>query len=115
MNRKRLSLAAPLVALTVACAPTTVYKIPQATSGSKSDGTVRLAYEAAANEDVRVDWQEGEKNAAKRCRAWGYSRVDPFSGVLSQCVERGQGLLVNGALPGACAREMVYKDYQCLD
>ncbi len=104
-----------VLALLVGCTKTTVHKIPQATSGSKADGTVRLAYEVTATENVIPNWTKAERNALKRCQAWGYSRVDAFAGVLTQCTEVGQGLLVNGAVPGACARQSVYKDYQCLD
>ena len=105
-----------IVSLTLAgCTKTTVYKIPQATSGSKADGTVRLAYEATAREDVIPNWANAEGNALKRCRAWGYTRVNAFAGALTQCTEVGQGLLVNGAVPGGCARQIIYRDYQCLD
>ncbi len=102
-------------ALLVGCAKTTVHKIPQATTGSKADGTVRLAYEVAATENVIPNWTKAERNALKRCQAWGYSRVDAFAGALTQCTEVGRGLFVNGAVPGACARQIVFKDYQCLD
>jgi hypothetical protein len=103
-----------LAALLVGCSKTTVHKVPQATGGSKADGTIRLAYEELATENVVPDWTRAKKNALKRCQAWGYSRVEAFAGSLTQCTEVGQGLLINGAVPGACARQIVYIDYQCL-
>ena len=112
---KAIILAGVVSLFLVGCAKTTVHKTPLATSGSKADGTVRVAYEAAVTENVIPNWTAAEINALKRCQAWGYSRVDPFAGVLSQCTEFGQGLLVNGAVPGACAKQIIYKDYQCLD
>ena len=112
---KAIILAGIVSLILVGCTKTTVHKIPQATSGSKADGTVRLAYEVAATENVIPNWTKAEINALKRCQAWGYSRVDAFAGALTQCTEIGRGLFVNGAVPGACARQIVYKDYQCLD
>ena len=104
-----------VAALIISCTKTTVHKVPQATGGSKADGTIRLAYEVLATENVIPDWTRAEKNALKRCQAWGYSRVDAFAGTLTECTEMGQGVLFNGAPPGACAKQIVYKDYQCLD
>jgi YecR-like lipoprotein len=97
------------------CARTIVHKVPVATSGSKADGTIRLAYEQAAGEEVIPEWARAHDIALKRCQAWGYSRVDEFAGVLTQCTEYGQGLWVNGAPPGVCAHQIIYKDFQCLD
>ncbi len=99
----------------ISCAPQVVTKVPQAIGGSKADGTIRLAYDLSANESATVDWTAAEGNALRRCKAWGYNRVDAFAGERRQCTERGAGLLINGALPGSCARETVTKDYQCLD
>ncbi len=104
-----------VLALLVGCTKTTVHKTPQATGGSKADGTVRVAYEESATENVIPNWTRAKSNALKRCQAWGYSRVDAFAGTLTECTEMGQGVLFNGAPPGACAKQIVYKDYQCLD
>jgi YecR-like lipoprotein len=101
--------------LLTSCSQTAVTKVPVATGGSKADGTIQLAYERTASEIVTVNSAMAEGNALERCQSWGYSRAEAFAGWTSQCVEWGQGLWVNGAVPGACAREMVYMNYQCLD
>ena len=112
----RMILLTVLVVLAVSgCAKTQVVKIPLATGGSKADGTVRMAYEVRANEQATVNWSHANVNALKRCEAWGYTKVDQFAGVMRHCQEMGQGLLINGAIPGDCAQEIVYKDFQCID
>ena len=99
----------------MSCAQTAVTKVPVAIAGSKADGTIQLGFERKATEAVTVDWALAEQNALKRCQSWGYSRVEAFAGETTHCIEVGQGLFLNGAVPGACAREMVSINYQCLD
>jgi YecR-like lipoprotein len=115
MSATRFAAALIGAALLTSCSQTAVTKVPVATGGSKSDGTIQLAYERKASEAVTVDWAVAEQNALQRCQSWGYSQVDAFAGARTQCVEMGQGLFINGAVPGACAREMVFTNYQCLD
>ncbi len=111
----RIIAATLLVALAGGCASTPVTKTPVAISGSRADGTVRMAYDVAATESVTVDWAGADANALKRCQAWGYTKVEAFAGTTTECNEMGRGLLINGALPGSCAKQMVSKEYQCLD
>lgn len=112
---RRKAIIATFLAGTLAACSSTAHKVPQATTGSKADGTIRLGYDQGARENVIADWLTAERNALKRCQAWGYSRAEEFAGHTRQCTEIGQGLLVNGAYPGVCARYIVYKDYQCVD
>ncbi|MFP1644901.1 YecR family lipoprotein [Pontitalea aquivivens] len=48
--------------------------------GSRADGTVVLGYTLHEMEIARVDWVAAQKNADKRCQAWGYRRADAFEG-----------------------------------
>ena len=115
MSETRLAAAIICAAVLTSCSQTAVTRVPVATAGSKADGTIQLAYERKATETVTVDWAVAEQNALERCQSWGYSQAEAFAGETTQCVEMGAGLWVNGAVPGACAKEMVYKHYQCLD
>ena len=108
-------LVAVLLLALGACAGAPVASTPQAISGSKSDGTIRLAYDVIGSGSASVNWQAAEQNALRRCQAWGYSRVDAFAGGTERCTEVGRGLLINGGVPGVCVRKTFTKDYQCLD
>jgi len=89
--------------------------IPQAVTGSKSDGTVKLGYETSENSPSIPDWEGAKAQALLRCKAWGYGNVEEFAGEMTQCIEMGRGVFINGSPPGRCARQSVYKSYQCLD
>lgn len=86
---------------------TAVTKIPQATGGSKADGVVNLSYQASQFEQVTVDWFEGDKEALRRCKSWGYKEVEPFGGMTSSCSQYG-------GLGGGCAVMTYNKSYQCI-
>lgn len=73
--------------------------------GSKADGTVRLGYQFDRFEKPIVDWTQGQEIAAERCRKWGYSGAEEFSGALTHCDQR------NGF--GNCLSGTVVKNYQC--
>jgi|SRR5882724_5547676 len=93
----------PLVLLTLAgCAVT---KIPLATGGSRSDGTVQMAYEYGLFEVPQVDWDRARVGARQRCQAWDYSEAEPFGGSISHCEERDSS--------GNCLRTLVSMTYQC--
>ena len=85
-----------------------VSKTPVPVSGSKADGMVRLSYEETPREIVSPDWTQAADLALQRCQAWGYSRVDEFAGITSQCADYN-------AAYALCMRRIVSKDYQCLD
>ena len=104
-----------LVLVASACATTAVVKVPVAVGGSKADATVIMAYDQGPLESVTPNWLDAQRDALKRCNAWGYSRVEQFSGIESLCTEIGRGLAINGTLPGQCARHHVRKTFQCLD
>lgn len=74
------------------------------TGGSRSDGTVKLAYEYGAFEQPKVDAAQGLAAAKQRCAAWGYTDADPFGGATRTC---------NSFSSSGCNRYMVTMEYQC--
>ena len=84
------------------CAATKEYA---AVNGSRSDGTVTLAYEYGLFEKPQPDEQEGQTLADSYCKKWGYEgTADPFSPTQT-C------LAVNGY--GNCIRFQVNRRYAC--
>ncbi len=105
-----------IVLIISGCAQTPAKSVvPQAMGGSKADGTIKLGYETSPNAPAIPDWEGAKQEAVKRCKAWGYTKVDEFSGTETECIEMGAGLLINGVIPGVCARQNIYKNYQCLN
>lgn len=90
----------------IAASGCTVQKVLVPTGGSRADGTIEMSYEFGEFETPEVDLQQGAIDAAKRCRAWGYSDAEPFGGTKSQCQRLGG---VSG-----CARTLVTMQYQCV-
>ena len=75
-----------------------------ATSGSKSDGVVRLSYELGELETPILNEKQAIELAAKRCQSWGYKSAEAFGGTTRQCVTRGSL---------GCANMRITKEYQC--
>jgi YecR-like lipoprotein len=88
----------------VGCATT---KTLQAVNGSKSDGTVKLAYEYGLFEKPVIDWNLAEITAKQRCKAWGYKKAEKFGGEENKC------LSYNGY--GNCLEMQVNITYQCTE
>src|SRR5690348_8046420 len=80
---------------------------PQATAGSKADGTVTLSYEYGMIEQPVVDWSVANKTAKERCKAWHYRNAEAFGGSQNRC-------LASDAY-GSCGRTQVNVTYQCTD
>jgi hypothetical protein len=80
---------------------------PQATGGSKADGTVTLSYEYGVFEKPVVDWSVAGATAKQRCKAWHYKNAEAFGGAQTRC------LAADGY--GGCTRTQVNVTYQCTD
>ncbi len=80
---------------------------PQATGGSKADGTITVSYEYGVFEQPVVDWTAANRTAKERCKAWHYRNATAFGGTQNQC------LAYNGY--GSCVRMRVNITYQCTD
>jgi hypothetical protein len=97
--RNIFMIAAGLFA--VSCAAN---KTMEAVGGSRSDGTVKLAFEYGAFEKPHVDTAAGLETAKARCAAWGYTDAEAFGAATTQCT----------AMSGyGCMRTMVTVEYQC--
>lgn len=81
-----------------------VEKKLSATGGSKADGIVKMSYEVGPLEQVTVDKEQGARSALKRCKSWGYNRVEPFEASSKRCLDQPN-----------CMRYIVTTEYQCLN
>ncbi len=93
-----------VVAATLICTACATVKVPQPIGGSRSDGTVKLAYEHGEFQRPQVDWEAANQTATERCSAWGYSRAEAFGGGLSECSAYNQY---------GCYHWIVTITYQC--
>jgi hypothetical protein len=85
---------------------------PQAISGSKADGTVKIAatYNASGKADYPELFNEDNRQTAiQRCGAWGYTNAEAFGGFDSRCVRTMYDLLVGRV----CVLTQVIITYQC--
>ena len=76
-----------------------------ATGGSRSDGIVKLSYEAGLFDKVAIDETTALTTARRRCSTWGYADAEAFGGITRQCQA------YSGTL--GCTRWFVTKEYQC--
>ena len=78
--------------------------IPVDVGGSKADGTIVMG--TSVSSIGTVDWSGAAAVARERCRAWGYSRAEAFSGVMQQCTWMGAY---------GCNQYNVSRTYQCIE
>ncbi|RBW56095.1 YecR family lipoprotein [Ruegeria sp. A3M17] len=90
--------------LVAACEAQTIVPVP--TSGSRDDANVVLSYNTGLYAPTTPDWAQAQASADARCKAWGYSKADPFQGTSQQCHSR------NGY--GQCLEATISRTYQCL-
>ena len=91
------------ILLLTAC---TVKRTPMPVSGSKADGTVKLAYNIGGFSKAKINWNSARRKALTRCESWGYKGVQKFGGVQVNCLAR------NGY--GACMKQRNTITYQCM-
>ena len=96
-------LAIFVLSLLSGCA--TTRKHWQLVDGSKSDGVVELSFQYGVFEKVEID--NGNHTAARRCRGWGYSGAESFGGEYRECNSY--------STDGSCWGYKVTKKYQCLE
>jgi len=80
-------------------------KIPEATGGSRADGTIKLSYDVNRFEKPIVQWDTAQQKAEDKCRNWGYQNAEKFGGAETHCV------MPNGY--GGCETTQVIMSYQC--
>ena len=98
---KKVILLGAAVAAVAGCA--TVSQMT-ATGGSRSDGIVRLSFEAGMFDKVAIDERTALDTARRRCSVWGYNDAEAFGGITRQCQAMGSM---------GCLRWFVTKEYQC--
>jgi len=86
----KIRTAISALALTLGLASCAVQKNWVSIGGSRSDGTVKLAYEYGGFEKPQLSREQGFDEARRRCVAWGYTAAEPFGGVISQCTFSNQ-------------------------
>ena len=99
---KHLYLIAVSAAILSGCATNIT---PQATGGSRSDGTVTMSYQFGGFQKPIVDWNTARANASRRCESWGYADAEPFGGASSVCVMSNMY---------GCTRHQINMTYQCI-
>lgn len=98
---KALYLVVASAAILSGCATNVT---PQATGGSRADGTVIMSYQYGGLEKPVVDWNTSKARASARCQSWGYTSAEPFGGTNSICLY--------GNIYG-CNRFQINITYQC--
>ena len=79
--------------------------VPEAIGGSRSDGTVTMAYSFGMFQKPVVDWAQVDTSAAQRCAVWGYTSAQRLGAGRQPC-NRFNGY-------GNCVEWNVLIDYQC--
>ena len=96
--------ASILMTVLTACAVNTP-KNYGAQGGSKSDGTVKMAYTYGAFEKPIVDEAQALRDAQKRCISWGYKGAESFDFESKVCQSMDSY--------GSCYLWLVSKEFQC--
>ena len=104
-TRKSVTALAAMILAGTVLTGCTVQKDLVPVGGSRSDGTVILAYEVGLYEKAQLDHAAGHAAARKTCAGWGYSGAEPFGGATDRCISR------NGY--GQCMAWRVNIPYQC--
>lgn len=79
-------------------------KMFQAVGGSKSDGTVKLAYQYGGFQKPVVDQNQALSLAKRKCSVWGYDGAEAFGTGFSTC---------NSYNAYGCTSQTVSVEYQC--
>lgn len=98
---KRISA---LLILTSALSGCAVHKHFVPVGGSRSDGTIKMAFDHGMFENPQVDANQARALAKQRCAAWGYSDAEAFGSSMKTCIM--------GSSSG-CNTWRVTVEYQC--
>ena len=77
---------------------------PVDVGGSKADGTVVMGVSIGGFD--KIDWSSADGMALRRCKAWGYSKAEAFTGSQTQCTYMGTY---------GCLQSDVTRSYQCIE
>ena len=99
---KTIPTALAILIVASGCAVT---KVPQPTSGSRSDGTIEMSYQYGQYVVPQVNWGKAKVKAVERCESWGYTGAEAFGGVMEKCQATD--------MYGSCTQTFVTKEFQC--
>ena len=104
MKNKHILLAMLATVVLSAC------QIPQwsAVGGSRSDGTVKIAYIQGEFTNGSPSMEEGKQLAAQRCQRWGYTDAEAFGGATRNCIR------YSSVLSNYCLEQQITFEYQCI-
>lgn len=108
LSKKCFAIPVMLSALALsACASPPEPTDWQAIGGSRSDGTVRVAYEKHFKQRLTRNEQQAQNIAYHRCKVWGFTGAESFGGTTRTCVDRHR--------KGVCLVWQYVREYQCTD
>ena len=94
----------PFLAVLVAIAGCTTYKMWTESDANDVEGTVKLSYEYRRYENPQVDERAGTDMARQRCLAWGYKTA----------TRKGEDRECTDGLKNDCSKWLVTREYRCL-
>ena len=101
---KRVALVGLFVVAMIFQSGCATQKQWMAVGGSRSDGTIKLAYEYGEFEVPTFIPGQDYNLALRKCQVWGYSGTEPFGSRMRQCIASNQY---------GCVRWRVSTEYQC--
>lgn len=108
--QKMLIVLSSIVCLGLIGCAKPVQKNWGALSGSRSDGTIKMAYQYnPVSEIPQVNNMQALTLASKRCQAWGYAEAEAFGTNFSECNNWSTAF---GSL--TCVKETVTREFQCI-
>ena len=72
--------------------------------GSKADAIVIMG--ASIGIFDKIDWSSADDMALRRCKAWGYAKVEAFTGYQTRCTRMSAY---------SCEQSEVTRSYQCIE
>jgi hypothetical protein len=94
----------PVLAVAVAVAGCTTYKMWSEYGGGKEEAEVQLSYEYRRFESPQVDERAGIQLARERCREWGFKDAQ----------RKGEDRVCIDGQESDCAKWRVIRAYRCL-
>jgi hypothetical protein len=100
--KSMLMIVTASIFLSACSAPKTMFPV----SGSRADGTIKMAYNYQEFESPVVDMRKAKRDAIKKCQTWGYDSAEAFGGQTQRCI--------NGGGFSGCSKTEVVVEYQCM-
>ncbi len=113
-NKTKLLIAGCLALMLGGCEkpPQQVHRYWEVVDGSKTDGTVTLAYQIWWDKTPIISETQGISEAKRICEHWGYNSAASFTSPQSQCMSE-YSIIVYNTVHKRCKEWEVTKKYQC--